>query len=115
MKFQEAVKIERRMTNSCGIRCNDCPLGYCNNRKGLSCVNFMFNHPEEYERLLADWANAHPQKTRAQDFFEKFPNAPKDISGTPITCAQHVGYCEYSQEDCRYINSCSRCWNEPIE
>lgn len=31
-------------------------------------------------------AQPHPQKTYEEDFFEKFPNAPRQKDGTPLVC-----------------------------
>lgn len=60
---------------------------------------------------LQKWSDEHPTKTYAQDFFKKFPDAPKDGSGKekyPCACRWVI----YGEE-CPYIK-CSECWNEPM-
>lgn len=49
----------------------------------------------------------HPQKTYAQDFFEKFPNAPK-YGGRPGGCRTHI----YGGELVCNVGGCKKCWNE---
>lgn len=57
-----------------------------------------------------EWVEEHPVKTYAMDFFEKFPNAPRDIDGTPKTCWGHVygdgNYCDSA--------ACTDCWNQEM-
>lgn len=55
----------------------------------------------------------HPQKTYAQDFFEKFPNAPKIRDGLPEPTACSVyGYSKLFEEHCESGVDCVSCWNE---
>ena len=35
---------------------------------------------EKAIEIVQKWSDEHPKKTYAQDFFEKFPKAPKDKS-----------------------------------
>lgn len=61
---------------------------------------------------LQKWSNEHPEKTYAQDFFEKFPKAPIDKSfkeKCPWVCRMGI----YGGE-CSGIE-CDECWNEPME
>lgn len=61
---------------------------------------------------LQKWSDEHPKKTYAQDFFEKFPDAPKDKSfegKCPWACRMGI----YGGE-CPHIE-CTECWNEPME
>lgn len=58
------------------------------------------------------WSDEHPKKTYAQDFFEKFPDAPKDeaVKGKcPLSCRRGI----YGGE-CPDMG-CDECWNEPME
>lgn len=63
---------------------------------------------------LQKWSDEHPQKTYAQDFFEKFPKVPnfaddKSVKGRyPWACRRAV----YGGE-CPNIE-CDECWNEPM-
>lgn len=61
---------------------------------------------------LQEWSDEHPKKTYAQDFFEKFPDAPKDKSfkeKCPWVCRMGIygGKCPGTE--------CDECWNEPME
>lgn len=61
---------------------------------------------------LQKWSDEHPKKTYAQDFFEKFPDAPKDeaVKGKcPLACRRGI----YGGE-CPDMG-CNECWNEPME
>ena len=62
--------------------------------------------------ILQKWSDEHPKKTYAQDFFEKFPDAPKDeaVKGKcPLACRRGI----YGGE-CPDMG-CDECWNEPME
>ena len=66
---------------------------------------------------LQKWSNERPKKTYAQDFFEKFPDAPKDeaVKGKcPWACRIGIygGGCPKIEPE---IDSCYECWNEPME
>lgn len=109
-------KEKARMTKNCsrGYCINNCPLGRRKNSLGILCYNFELIKPDEAVKIVEEWAKAHPQKTRKQDFFEKYPNAPKDDEGYPKkACCIHLGYCEI----CKYEKSecCYDCWDEPVE
>lgn len=61
---------------------------------------------------LQKWSDEHPQKTYAQDFFEKFPKAPKNKSDEgwyPRACRERI-----HGGECQKIG-CDECWNEPME
>lgn len=65
---------------------------------------------------LQEWSNEHPKKTYAQDFFEKFPKAPKDKSAKseyPDACRNLIygGGCPKIESR---IDCCYKCWNEPL-
>lgn len=85
------------------------------------CPLFVFcKHPvitrgAEYAKKLIEnlqkWSNEHPKKTYAQDFFEKFPDAPQDelLKGRcPCTCRRSI----YAGK-CPGVG-CDKCWNEPM-
>ena len=66
---------------------------------------------------LQKWSNERQKKTYAQDFFEKFPDAPKDESGKekcPWACRIGIygGGCPKIDPE---IDCCYECWNEPME
>ena len=71
--------------------------------------------PEGIKKLISDvdqWSKKHPQKTRLQDFLEKYPNAPVDGNGTPQACCEHLGYCTKSCDP--FELTCKDCWDIPI-
>lgn len=113
MDFIKYMRTKRRMTNSCTDACDCCPLCSENNAYKLHCTDFELAHPEEAQEIVAKWGEDHPLKTRAQDFFEKHPKAPKNSYGDPMLCAYKAGY----RGECEPKNSsvCHACWNEPIE
>lgn len=57
------------------------------------------------------WSKNHPQKTRLQDFLEKYPNAPIEVDGTPKVCCENLGY----SKDCNAEVDCVSCWNKVME
>ena len=61
---------------------------------------------------LQKWSDEHPEKTYAQDFFEKFPDAPRCKSANgryPSACRKAI----YDGK-CPGVG-CEECWNEPME
>ena len=46
----------------------------------------IYNLPDNIDEIVDKWVKEHPVKTYAMDFFEKFPNAPKDDDGKPKCC-----------------------------
>lgn len=61
---------------------------------------------------LQKWSDEHSRKTYAQDFFEKFPDAPSGWDGTPFACRNTIygGGCMGAGS-----SRCWKCWNEPME
>ena len=75
-----------------------CKLGCANCmflKKDFLCndVHMLGLNAFEVVSLVEKWSKEHPQKTRAQDFFEKFPNAARAYKNIPRACAGHCGYC----------------------
>ena len=61
---------------------------------------------------VEQWSKEHPQRTRLQDFREKYPNAQICESGLPSACCKSLGYCK----SCDPVgNNCEVCWNMPVE
>lgn len=64
---------------------------------------------------LQKWSDEHPEKTYAQDFFEKFPKAQSNPDGTPFVCRKRIyGGIHSTLENCDYTGACYKCWNEPM-
>lgn len=54
------------------------------------------------------------QKTMMEDFFEKFPDAPRKEKGEPIICPEEIYNVEI-YKDCRpYDGTCRACWSRPV-
>lgn len=69
---------------------------------------------EEVNKIIeavTQWSLAHPQKTYAQDFFEKFPSANKAPNGTPSMWFHSI-HGGAIQIDTKYDEMR---WNSPIE
>lgn len=93
--------------------CQKCPLFETKN------CSIIEGEPE-FELIVSiteQWSKEHPRKTRAQDFFEKHPNARPFYDGNPKPCAAYCGYCtDCSADDNDYEKrDCYSCWNQPIE
>lgn len=63
------------------------------------------------------WDEEHPEKTMAQDFFEKHSNAPRDENGLPMVCPYYLGYEKQNLKYCAFMGNCERkdCWSRPME
>lgn len=97
------------------VMCDDvadkerCPMfGFCGEALTKICVEDVKTAIETVQK----WSDERPKKTYAQDFFEKFPKAPKDelLKGRcPYTCRRSI----YAGK-CPGVG-CDECWNEPME
>lgn len=117
MEFKEYMKIKRRMVKYdlkkrvCTQNCVKCAFRTQNNGLKCHCSDIELTDPELAEDIVMQWAKEHPQKTYAQDFLSKFPNAKKnECAESPATCRNHV----YGIPK-RCIGKCVDCWNEPME
>lgn len=114
MDAVEFFKERRRMCLNYD-ECKGCP---CEKSDPVSC-NPCTSEIEILVKIIEQWSKSHPQKTMIQDFFEKFPNAPKTENGTPRNiCPSDCGYtnepesyiiCEHFTDDCL------KCWSRPLE
>lgn len=95
-----------RMCESRAGKCTDCPLDFGDFGR---CTKTIFNDVPAAKAKIAAWSAAHPWKTYAQDFFSKFPNAPKHYDATPKACRSRV----YGDYDCVGIG-CFSCWNRTM-
>ena len=71
-----------------------------------------YGDAKEAIEIVQKWSDSHPipkPKTYAEDFFEKFPNAPK-CCGTPSACRD----CIYGSGKVCGPGLCKDCWNEPM-
>ena len=104
MEFKEAMRVFRRICKEREI-CEGCALSN-------KCIVLTECDYAEAEAILAKWAEEHPEKTIADDFFEKHPRAKRSDDGTPAPCAEDCGYID----KCRPGEmSCADCWRRPLE
>lgn len=101
----DAIKFLKERVRMCNSfdGCDNCPL---QNECLDTEIEAMVNAVEQ-------WSHNHPQKTMIQDFFEKFPNAPKSGTGEPVVCPNDCGYGNFCCEQSNGI--CFNCWNRPLE
>ena len=92
----------------------DCPMfGVCSLTHSRLCAETVKTAIE----IVQKWSDEHSKKTYAQDFFEKFPDAPKDESvkeKCPLACRKGIYGGECPKIKLR-IDCCYECWNEPME
>ena len=105
MDAVEFIKEYQRMCEK--ESCHNCPA-FGNNV--LSDCDLCTKSPEKLVQIVEQWSQDHPQKTMMQDFFEKFPNAPKHKNGCPKTCPNNIYNCK---PIC--TNECVKCWSRPLE
>ena len=80
----------------------------CNLHDGCTACEL----PDNIDEIVDEWVKEHPVKTYAMDFFEKFPNAPKDKDGEPKTCIKNI----YNNLDIDCSkNDCVDCWNQEMK
>ena len=113
--FSELRRLcDSRATCEATARDKQCPLyDFCELAHSRVCANDAIMAMEALQKL----SNEHPVKTYAQDFFEKFPDAPKDeaVKGKcPWACRIGIygGGCPKIDPE---IDCCYECWNEPME
>lgn len=72
--------------------------------------------PDNLDEIVDNWVKEHPAKTCMQDFFEKFPNAPKEDNGTPIPCIIDIYGVDMQLKECLESNvDCLKCWNQEMK
>lgn len=100
-----SIKNFKRMCNN-HPKCENCPMSRYQCAPG--------DLPDNADEIVDKWVAEHHVKTYAMDFFEKFPDAPKNINGAPKACWQNVygdgQYCGYGG-----YNMCADCWNREME
>lgn len=109
----DALKFVKEFKRMCHTytetMCKGCPREKC-----LKCdiEELSDTGIKELINDVEKWSKEHPQKTRLQDFLEKYPNAPVDGNGTPQACCEHLGYCTKSCDP--FELTCKDCWDIPI-
>lgn len=110
----DALKFFRERMGMCNYYggvpdgCNACPR----NNKGCELSTYRdCDYIKEYIADVEKWSKEHPQRTRLQEFLEKYPNALLYYDGTPKPCCSDLGYCK----ECPKAMTCEECWNMPVE
>ena len=71
--------------------------------------------PDNIDEIVDKWVKEHPVKTYSMDFFEKFPNAPKDDNGTPIFCIRYIDADKQLRDCLENKVDCVKCWNQEMQ
>lgn len=112
--FSEKRRMIKKHKYICKLNCDDCPLGWSKNGKGISCETLEKSYPEQAISIIQKWSDENPQRTYLTEFLEHYPNAELDDDGTPKgICPHTLGL--MSIDDCRNARNCIKCWNQPIE
>lgn len=104
----DAVKFIKERNRMCNMEsCSSCHANFLND---CSCTT---EDIVKLVEIVEQWSQSHPQKTIMQDFFEKFPNAPRTKTGEPMMCPYNCGYGNFCCEQAN--GTCYNCWNRPLE
>ena len=110
MDAVEYFEIKKRMTRNCSIECCKCDIDPVKHgEEQIGCIMFEMTYPKKAVEIAEKWDKEQPKKTRAQVFFEKFPDAVKCDDGTPTFCPVELGW--GTNNDCTY--NCIDCWSLP--
>lgn len=112
MKAIDYFKTKNRMTKGCTIDCDSCLLSSSANPKEEMCTEFEIEYPQEAIKIVQDWLERNPNKTRKERLLEFFPDAPIGDYGTPSICCKALGI----TKECFFNDGsvdCIGCWNEP--
>ena len=106
MEFKQAMRIFNRICKEREM-CEGCVLEN-------KCIVLKDCDYAEAEAILAKWAAEHPERTIADDFFQKHPKAPRDDTNVPYPCAKDCGYSKPPYCENTPIG-CDECWRRPLE
>ena len=107
MEFKEAMQIFNKICEGRDL-CEGCVL------EG-NCIVLDRCDIERAEETLVKWAAEHPEKTRMDDFFEKFSKATRDEDGVPSVCARDIGCLSKCPSAPDNLVTCSDCWRRTLE
>lgn len=110
----DALKFFKEFKRMCNCYSEELCAG-CPRKEEPSCDSSTMSD-EELAKIISDvekWSKEHPQRTRLEDFKEKYPHAMMETDGTPTICCIDLGYRQY---DCDPLKeNCVDCWNMPVE
>lgn len=109
------MKEYRRMCNYYP-RCFECPRA---DEPNCNIEEMSDEELENFVNTVEQWSKEHPQRTRLQDFLEKYPDAEVLPDGQPVICCARLGYREYCgksfDDNHKEFKVCFNCWNMPVE
>lgn len=114
--FAEKVRMTKREEGECmcGIDCNECPLSFARNGLNKYCGSLEIFYPEVAVDIVQKWSDESQTKTRAEKFYEKFPNA-KNYK-TRDNKIPVIAVCNLNNKiKCDGVNNCDECWLRPYE
>ena len=113
MDAVEYLKVKARMTDVCGINCNECPLYERNSGLEVDCQNLESFYSEKAVEIVEKWAKEHPIKTRQSEFLKRYPKANIDCI---YPC--YVDRDKRADSECGW-GSCRKCrekyWSEEVD
>ena len=109
-KTEVFLKEWGRMCKAVG--CSMCEIS----KKGRGCKAFLMYDPAEAIKIVQEWSDVNPPKTRLSVLKKHFPNYRR-VEGQgeePEICAEDLFgiNCPYPIPD---DGVCMKCWNTPIE
>lgn len=110
----EVFLAELKRMHKANKECITCPLGIRNNGEGCTCDKFLRTCGEKAIKIVQEWSDQHPVKTRLSVLKEQYPNMQMRLDGTPKVCCTYLYNTPFPEEGCTK-EMCMKCWNTPIE
>lgn len=109
--------MERTRMCKAADSCSVCGLvDFCDQEDAADYPIYDENEIDEAIRIVQEWSDEHPVKTRLSVLKEHYPNVRMTPNGVPFSCVRQLYNIECPYED-KPINDeiCLQCWNTPIE
>lgn len=110
-KTNNYLREKGRILESIRHNCLSCPLASKHNGTSFTCCVFEGKYPDKAISIVQKWSDEHQRKTYKEDFFEKFPDAPREKGGYPKVVPCSI-YKELCYNGCR---CCDNCWDRVME
>ena len=85
------------------------------NRPGITCNATIYTvDPEMAMQMIQEQETQlrAKRKTYREDFFEKFPNADRTATGSPMPCRNKLYFMAAPCSETKPCHNCADCWNE---
>lgn len=89
MDAVEFAKERNRMCKAFRTTCRYCPLGESLS-VGTSCIQLLYNRPEEMVGIIERWSKQNPVKTRQGEFLKQWPDARVRADGVLGICPNEL-------------------------